>query len=177
MDILVLAEVGFRDLLEPVGNAPFWRDYLRGLSAPKITATGLHVAVLVEPYLSWVLDGTKTVESRFGVHRSPPFGAVFAGDVILLKRAAGPIVGIACATRTWCLPVNAATLSEIRRSFGERIGAPDDAFWEARRGTNFATLIELAEVTRVATPISCDKRDRRGWVTLRPRQLSLGLIS
>ena len=29
--------------------------------------------------------------------------------------------------------------------------------------------------TSAAAPVSCDKRDRRGWVTLRPRQLSLGL--
>lgn len=175
MEALALGTIGFRDLIGPVGHAPFWRDYLRRLSAPKASGVGLHVAVLVEPYLSLVLEGRKTVESRFGVQRRAPYDAVFAGDVILLKRVAGPIVGVACATRTWCLSVNAATLGGIRRSFGERICAADDAFWEERRGARYATLIELAEATSVAEPVSCDKRDRRGWVTLRPRQLSLGL--
>ena len=145
------------------------------MSTPKASMAGLHVAVLVEPYLSLVLEGQKTVESRFGVHRQPPYEAVFSGDVILLKRAAGPIVGVACATRTWCFPVNTTTLGEIRRSFEERICAAGEAFWEEKRRTHFATLIELGEVTEVAAPVPCDKRDRRGWVTLRPRQLSLGL--
>lgn len=175
MDVLALGKVGFRDLLGPVGHAPFWHDYLHRLNTLKAGVAGLHIAVLVEPYLSLVLEGRKTVESRFGVHRRPPYDAVFAGDVILLKRVAGPIVGVACATRTWCFPVNAATLGEIRRAFEDRICAVSESFWEEKRSAHFATLIELGEVTGVAAPVPCDKRDRRGWVTLRPRQLSLEL--
>ena len=175
MDILALGTVSFRDLIEPVGHAPFWYNYLQRLSGTKSGTTGLHVAVLVEPYLSLVLKGKKTVESRFGANRHPPYGAVFAGDVILLKRAAGPIVGVACATRAWYFYLNAATLAEIRRRFEGRMCASDDFFWEERCGANFATLIELGQVTEVATPIFCDKRDRRGWVILSSRQLNLGL--
>lgn len=175
MEVLALSTVGFQDLLGPIGRAPFWRDYLRRLSAPKGGTAGLHVAVLVEPYLSLVLEGKKTIESRFGVHRRAPYDTVFAGDVILLKRAAGPIVGVACAMRTWYFSVNTTTLGEIRRSFEGRICATDDAFWEDRSSTNFATLIELGEVASIEAPVSCDKRDRRGWVTLHSRQLSLGL--
>lgn len=122
-----------------------------------------------------MLEGRKTVESRFSVQRRAPYDTVFAGDVILLKRAGGPIVGAACAMRTWYFPVNTTTLGEIRRSFEEPICAADETFWEDRCSANFATLIELGEVTSIAVPISCDKRDRRGWVTLYSRQLSLGL--
>ena len=175
LGVLALDTVGFRDLLGFVGHVPFWHNYLLRLSAPPTDAAGLHIAVLIEPYLSLVLDGKKTVESRFGAHRQPPYQAVFAGDVILLKRASGPIVGVACAVRTWCFPVNAATFGEIRRSIEERICAADETFWEERRSTRFATLIELGEVTGVAAPLPCDKRDRRGWVTLRSRQLNLGI--
>jgi hypothetical protein len=36
----------------------------------------VHLAVFVELFLSSLLDGTKTIESRFGLRRSAPFGRV-----------------------------------------------------------------------------------------------------
>jgi len=59
----------------------------------------LHLAVFVEPYLQYVLDGKKTVESRFGIHRRPPFGHVSEGDILLLKRSGGPVTGVCLVAR------------------------------------------------------------------------------
>jgi hypothetical protein len=43
-----------------------------------------------------------------------------------------------------------------------------------RRDANYATLIELADVSSIFA-FDCSKRDRRGWVMLRSRQLFLDL--
>ena len=157
-------------LLTHVGSAGFWYEYLRQLKESEADV-GLHVAVLLEPFLSFVLDGRKTVESRFSARRHAPYQAVHQGDVILLKRSAGPIVGIAIARRTWFYWVTPMALAEIKESFAESLCARDEAFWDARRDASYATLIELGEVMALP-PIPCDKRDQRGWVTLRGRQLS-----
>jgi hypothetical protein len=54
----------------------------------------LHLAVFIEPYLSFIFEGTKTIESRFNMRKQAPFGQVSAGDVLLLKRSGGPVCGV-----------------------------------------------------------------------------------
>ncbi len=51
--------------LEAFGHAvagdPFWEGYLDGLSGGEVGPYSLHLAVFVEPYLGYVLDGSSTV--------------------------------------------------------------------------------------------------------------------
>lgn len=47
----------------------------------------------------------------------------------------------------------------------------DDNFWASRADAFYATVIELDATTPIAA-VRCDKRDRRGWVSLRSRQLT-----
>jgi hypothetical protein len=124
----------------------------------------VHLGVFVEPFLGAILDGRKTIESRFGVHRIAPFDRVQQGDLIFLKRSGGPVVGIALAGEATFYELDPTTLEHIRDRFAERICAEDDEFWEARAEKRYATLIEIDEVTSIDT-LTVDKRDRRGWVT------------
>src|SRR2546425_6317559 len=89
------------ELRAAVQNDPFWIGYLdQGLSQNSVPFA-LHLAVLVEPYLQFILDGQKTVESRFSVHRCAPYQRVHRGDVVLLKQAGGPIVGLCQIANSW----------------------------------------------------------------------------
>lgn len=150
----------------------FWLAYLSAASACS-SPVGIHLAVFAEPFLSLVLDGRKTIESRFSRVRCAPFGHVSEGDIILVKEVAGPVCGIALARRAWFYDLVHEPLDRIRQSHGDSI-CGDDGFWESRRGAAFATLIELAETTAIS-PFPYAKRDRRGWVSLRSRQRSLFL--
>ena len=70
-----------------------WEELLapfRSVSAPPVS---LHLAVLVQPYLDFILDGQKTIESRFSIRPIPPYRRVESGDIVLLKASGGPIVG------------------------------------------------------------------------------------
>ena len=125
---------------------------------------GVHLGVFVEPFLEAILDGRKTVESRFAAHKCAPYARVRAGDVILLKRSGGPVVGIAVAGEARYYELDAGKLDDIRERYASQIYAEDDQFWEARAEKRFATLIDLDEVAKIDT-IEIEKRDRRGWVT------------
>lgn len=162
-------DVEIDELLERVDGHRFWLTYLSGACEP-LSRVGIHLAIFSEPFLSLVLDGQKTVESRFSRNRCAPFGQVDTGDIILLKEVAGPICGLALAKRAWFYDLASEPLDRIRRRYGATICA-DDAFWESRRGASYATLIELAQ-TAAIDPLRCAKRDRRGWVSLRSRQLA-----
>jgi hypothetical protein len=125
---------------------------------------GVHVAVFVEPYLSAVLDGRKTMESRFGLTRQPPYNCVDDGDIILLKRSGGPVVGIAEAGPTRSYNLSPNIVRNLREKFADQLFAYDEEFWLARRNKNYATLIEIKGKVGIDA-ITIPKRDRRGWVS------------
>jgi hypothetical protein len=162
--------VEFDELLDRVAHNHFWLTYLSDVVDP-MSSIGVHVAVFSEPFLSLVLSGEKTVESRFSRNRCAPYGDVDDGDIILLKEVAGPIRGIALARKAWCYDLSSEPLERIRSRFGAQI-CGDEEFWKSREDALYATLIELDETAAIA-PLRCDKRDRRGWVLVRSRQLAL----
>jgi hypothetical protein len=138
----------------------------------------VHLAVLVEPFLGYILEGSKRVESRFSTVRTPPFRAVREGDLLLLKEAAGPIVAATFATEVWCYAsLTARTRDDLRTRFGLDLRDDVPGFWEQRERARYATLIRLGEVATLNTPIDCPKTDRRGWVVLRERPRQLGLFA
>ncbi|MHB1955445.1 MAG: hypothetical protein ACYCOU_17045, partial [Sulfobacillus sp.] len=120
------------------------------------------------------LSGKKTIESRFSRIRCAPYGEIGDGDIILIKEVAGPICGVALAKRTWCYDLLVEPIERIKDRFGAGIRANDE-FWSSRADALYATLIELDTIASIA-PICCNKRDRRGWVSLRSRQLTFDFV-
>ena len=150
------------DALErTVQTHPYWRKYIAHLPAKN----NLHLAVFVEPYLSFVLDGRKTVESRFSSVRCAPYERVASGDVILLKQVSGPVVGICRATSASYYQLDKVRILELKSRFSKMICPVNEKFWQDRAKASFATLITIADVCKLG-PFSVAKRDRRGWVTM-----------
>lgn len=125
---------------------------------------GVHLAVLVEPFLTAVLDGRKTMESRFTLTRQPPWRCVEPGDIILLKRSGGAVVGVARAGEAQSHELSPPLFRTLRERFGARLCATDDHFWLSRADKNYATLIEISDVEPLYG-VAIQKRDRRGWVS------------
>src|SRR6266571_9463201 len=149
----------------------FWSNRL-ALTEMKSANFGLHLAIFVEPYLQYILEGKKTIESRFGANRRAPFGYVKEGDVLLLKKSGGPITGICLVGQVWFYRLDPTSWNTIKDTFSTALCAQDPSFWRERRGASFATLMLIKEV-RSLTPFEIPKKDRRGWVTLKgptPRQ-------
>lgn len=135
-------------------------------------AVSVHVAVMAEPYLSYILSGVKTVESRFSARRFAPYGRVHDGDMILFKAVSGPIVGAAIVASVRQFELDEESWKDAQSSSAALCA--DEAFWDARRNASFAVLMDLQTVRRL-DPVRFHKRDRRGWVVLceRTQQLSL----
>lgn len=140
-------------------------DCLNGVLEGNDNRAQLHLAIFVEPYLTFILEGKKTVESRFSSVRCAPYDKVNTGDVILLKKAGGPVSGVCRVDSAWFYEVDRTSLKEIRREFAAQICPADSDFWSAREEKSFATLISLADVKRVPE-FDVNKRDRRGWVMI-----------
>jgi len=152
-----------RKLKTTMTNNSFWGPYLEMAEQASV---GIHLAVFVEPYLTYLLGGQKTVESRFSVHRIAPFNSVSEGDIVILKKASGPIVGLCQVTNVWDFKLEPKTWREIRNDFTEALCAQDPMFWDQRKHASYATLMRVKNVAKVP-PIAVSKRDRRGWVVLK----------
>ena len=99
----------------------FWEGYLEKLSDSEPIPFSVHLAILLEPYLQYILDGTKTVESRFSKNRIAPYNMVEPGDVVLLKKvAAKSISGVCVVRRVWFYRLNPDTWSRDSRRIFER---------------------------------------------------------
>lgn len=157
-----LAEV----VLPSVMGDQLWEPLLREVIENDICSRGVHLAVFSEPFLSFVMTGKKRVESRFGVKRAAPYHRVAPGDIVLVKRVGGPVVGICLLSHVWFYEIMDGSWDQIRKEFAEALCAQDPLFWAQRSRASYATLMQLQSVKEIP-PAAFPKRDRRGWAVLR----------
>lgn len=125
----------------------------------------LHLAVMRAPYLQLLLNGHKTIESRFSINRIAPFEDVSTGDVLSLKEQSGPVVGLCVVEHTAFYELDPPTWRLLRDQFARPLCAENDDFWAARERARYATLMSVVHAHWI-DPVRVEKRDRRGWVRL-----------
>lgn len=143
------------------------RGVLDSVDSTVHSRPAVHLVVLREPHYSRILSGEKRVEARFCRVKRPPLGVVSPGDVLLLKRAAGPVSAWCHATGVLPLRLAGEWADDVREAFDQALGFPGDEFWNSVAAARFGTLIEVGTVTELPRPVRCMKRDQRGWVVLR----------
>ena len=142
----------------------FWQTYLKQYFQRSHDIT-LHLAIFVEPFLEFILDGSKTVESRFSSRRFAPYQKAKAGDILLLKRTSGPVVGLCRVSQVWYYELDPPTFKDIKEKFSEALCATESDFWKKRESARYATLMKVEKPYGI-TPFPISKRDRRGWVVI-----------
>ncbi|MDE1765557.1 MAG: ASCH domain-containing protein [Thaumarchaeota archaeon] len=151
-------------LSNSVKDDAYWNDFFKIKNRDGFP-TGIHLAVFVEPYLTFILQGKKTVESRFSSNRIAPYQKVNRGDIIILKRSGGPIFGLCEISEVWSYLLDAKSWKHIKKEFTISLCAQDPNFWSQRSHASYATLMRIKNVSKIE-PINWKKNDRRGWVVL-----------
>lgn len=126
----------------------------------------LHLAVFAEPYLTFIADGKKTIETRFSKKRIPPFDSIEKGDLVMLKRVGGGIAGVCLVDKVWFYNLTPGSVKEIKERFGKGICPADSSFWDERRDAAYCSLIWVKSY-RTLDDVPVQKSDRRGWVVLK----------
>jgi hypothetical protein len=106
----------------------------------------VHVAILRAEYLSMILDGRKTIESRLTRTPMPPFDRIKSGERIFFKQSSGPYRATAIAGDVRCERLAGPTqVAALQARFNDAIcGAAD--YWHLKRDARFATLVSLQQV-------------------------------
>jgi len=160
------------DLFKELEDDPHWISDLEKLQKNRIA---LHLAILHEPYLELILEGKKTIETRFSIHRQAPFEQIKKNDIILLKKTSGPVVGLCRVSDAWFYELNQNSWDIIKNEFFKEILVKDPRFWEDKKNSSYASLIRVRDVHQLKSPLDFPKRDRRGWVVLIPRNYNTKL--
>lgn len=141
-------------------NGSYWRNILYPLLSNEKRNYAVHLGIFVDPYLTYILERIKTIESRFSINRIPPFDTIKKGDIILLKRSGGPVVGLCNVSEVSFYQLNSTTWKTIRKQ-AKGLCILDENFWEAKKNASFATIMRLNHVHRII-PFQWEKQDRRG---------------
>jgi predicted transcriptional regulator len=148
-------------LVETTNGYPSWSVLRQAIQEQRT----VHLAVMIEPYLSYILEGKKRIESRFSKHAIAPFCQIEPGELVLLKLTGGPVVGCFTADTVEFVTLNDQEHARLRQDYSDAICADDD-FWKAREDKRYATLIGVRNA-RELRPAPVTKSDRRGWIVLR----------
>lgn len=126
----------------------------------------LHIAILKPSYIGEILAGTKTIESRLTRTMQAPHGKVAVGERVFLKASGGPFLAMAVAGRveTW-LDASQADIKQIEKKYRRHIGG-DDAYWQAKRESRFATLLWLDDVEPIDVGPAYKVAYMKAWYVL-----------
>jgi ASC-1-like (ASCH) protein len=106
----------------------------------------IHVAILNKPYLDAILSGAKTVESRLTVTPKVPFAAIQPGERIFFKQSSGPFRAMAVAGRVkFYQGLRPRDVDDLKQRWQRWVGG-SDAYWQSKRTSRYATMVELLEV-------------------------------
>lgn len=126
-----------------------------------------HLAIFKQPFLDLILDGKKTIESRFAKVYCAPHGVVQEGDLILLKESGGFVIGEFRAGKIESYKdLTPEEINKLRRYSNEICADADPEFWEKRSDKQYATMIWIIDPIRYIKPYPFPKKDRRGWVVI-----------
>jgi hypothetical protein len=128
-----------------------------------------HLGIFANPYPDLILDGKKSIESRWSVHRIAPYGVSKKGDIVFVKRSSGLVEGyftMKGVKSPGLSGINAEQVAKIREQYQAELAITDPTFWQERAKDHYVTLIWIDQPTR-CTPFAIEKIDRRSWIVLK----------
>lgn len=125
-----------------------------------------HIAILRQPFFDMVLNGEKTIESRWSMNKIAPYKKVNIGDEILLKLTGQPVTATAKVQDVKYYQLTSDIVEDIRIKYGKQIGTDKFEDWQDTKQKKFCTLIWLKDVKKI-TPLVVPRSNGAGWIVLK----------
>lgn len=126
-----------------------------------------HLAIFKGEVGEWILQGKKTIESRFSQKKIAPFGLISTRDLVYIKPSGKDIIGQFRVKKVIFYDgLSFEDIKVIKRDYG-KVLAMDNSYWQRKKDSKYGTLIFIGESTRfITSPLKPSKKDLRGWVVL-----------
>ncbi|MHC4124030.1 MAG: ASCH domain-containing protein [Planctomycetota bacterium] len=133
-----------------------------------------HLVILKRPYLDLIVEGKKTIESRFTKTKREPFGQISIGDKLFLKESSGCVCATAVVSAVESSEnLTLAEILSIKQKYNSRICGGDE-YWESKMDCKYGVLVWLKDVEKMRS-VRINKKDWRAWVVLSKKE-NYGLL-
>jgi len=140
-------------------------DQLSTKELTKIKNTSLHLGVFTEPYLTYMLEGKKTIESRFSKNKIMPYNQISKDDIVIVKKSSGNIVAYFTIKGVLFFNLNETSIDGIKTKYNKQL-CVNECFWISKSNSNYATLIIINEIVKLK-PFHIDKKGMQTWIKLK----------
>lgn len=124
-----------------------------------------HIAILRQPFFDMVLNGEKTIESRWSMNKVA-LQKVNVGDKILLKLTGNPVTATARAKAVKYYELTPELVEQIRLKYGKQIGTDKFEDWSSTLKKKYCTLIWLEDV-KIIEPMQVPRSNGAGWIVVK----------
>ena len=124
-----------------------------------------HIAILKQPFFDMVMNGTKTIESRWSMKKVAPYSKIKKGDTIYLKQTGKDIVAKTTVGKVKFYELDPNVVEQIRQQYGSEIGTDYFKDWAATLNKRYCTLIWLGNIKKIE-PIIPPRSHGAGWIIL-----------
>lgn len=124
----------------------------------------LHLGVFTEPCLTYMLEGKKTIESRFSKRKIAPYYQIKKEDIVLIKKSSGPVIGYFTIKDILFFDLGETSIEEIKRKYQKELCVSNE-FWEEKQNSNYATLIFIDKII-CFEPVSIHKKGMQSWIVI-----------
>lgn len=131
-----------------------------------------HVAIMNKQWqlIPKILQGEKTIESRWYQTRRVPWDRIQTGDRVFFKDAGEPVTAQATVGRVRQFELETdQDIQKILTDYGSAIGLRDPNFMDWQRLPRYCILIDLANPLTVERPFSIDRQgfgSGAAWLTV-----------
>ena len=124
-----------------------------------------HLAIMRNPWMKYLINGTKTIESRISQRKIIPWRKVVVGDWIYFRLAGDSMVNHRAQVKQ-VKYYSGFQIFDKLREYQHEIGI-DENYIQSKQKCQYLTLIWLSKVEELG--INCFpfvKKDQRAWVLI-----------
>lgn len=130
----------------------------------QIESKTIHLGIFTEPCLSDMLNGKKTIESRFSKHQIIPYNQISKDDIVIVKKSGGNVIAYFTIKEILFFNLKEYSINQIKNKYNKQLCVPDE-FWIQKKDSNFATLIVIDKVIKLK-PFAIHKKGMQTWIKL-----------
>lgn len=129
----------------------------------KLKNKTFHLGIFTQDYLTYMLEGKKTIESRFSKNKIAPYEKITKDDIVFVKKSGGNVIAYFTIKEVLFFDLKETPIEQIKEKYNKDL-CLDDTFWENKKECKFATLIFIDQLIKVK-PFSINKKGMQTWIT------------